>query len=138
MVDYKQILRLRAEGVSQRGIADALGCSRNTIAAVFAAANAAGIGFGVADYEQPGTFGQGGDVLGQLVSCFYPVSGWLGVAPLPGGGFGSSVDEDDCLEDGGDAIGDVDEFRSVGEVAFEDDGVEIHDVFPFFVLALAG
>lgn len=50
MVDYKQILRLRAEGVSQRGIADALGCSRNTIAAVFAAANAAGIGFGqVAD-----------------------------------------------------------------------------------------
>ena len=50
MVDYKQILRLRAEGVSQRGIADALGCSRNTIAAVFAAANGAGIGFGqVAD-----------------------------------------------------------------------------------------
>ena len=36
MVDYKQILRLRAEGVSQRGIADALGCSRNTVAAVFA------------------------------------------------------------------------------------------------------
>lgn len=50
MVDYKQILRLRAEGVSQRGIADAPGCSRNTIAAVFAAANGAGIGFGqVAD-----------------------------------------------------------------------------------------
>lgn len=50
MVDYKQILRLRAEGVSQRGIADVLGCSRNTVAAVFAAANAAGIGFGeVAD-----------------------------------------------------------------------------------------
>lgn len=46
MVDYKQILRLRAEGVSQRGIADALGCSRNTVAAVFAAANAAGVGFG--------------------------------------------------------------------------------------------
>lgn len=46
MVDYKQILRLRAEGVSQRGIADVLGCSRNTVAAVFAAANAAGIGFG--------------------------------------------------------------------------------------------
>lgn len=45
MVDYKQILRLRAEGVSQRGIADVLGCSRNTVAAVFAAANAAGIGF---------------------------------------------------------------------------------------------
>lgn len=50
MVDYKQILRLRAEGVSQRGIADAVDCSRNTVAAVFAAANAAGIGFGqVAD-----------------------------------------------------------------------------------------
>jgi transposase len=46
MVDYKQILRLRAEGVSQRGIADVLGCSRNTVAAVFAAANAAGVGFG--------------------------------------------------------------------------------------------
>lgn len=45
MVDYKQVLRLRAEGVSQRGIADVLGCSRNTVAAVFAAANAAGIGF---------------------------------------------------------------------------------------------
>jgi hypothetical protein len=44
MVDYKQILRLRAEGVSQRGIADVLGCSRNTVAAVFAAATAAGIG----------------------------------------------------------------------------------------------
>ena len=50
MVDYKQILRLRAEGVSQRGIADVLGCSRNTVAAVFAAANTAGVGFGeVAD-----------------------------------------------------------------------------------------
>jgi transposase len=50
MVDYKQILRLRAEGVSQRGIADVLGCSRNTVAAVFAAASAAGLGFGqVAD-----------------------------------------------------------------------------------------
>jgi len=46
MVDYKQILRLRAEGVSQRGIADVLGCSRNTVAAVFAAATAAGVGFG--------------------------------------------------------------------------------------------
>ncbi len=50
MVDYKQILRLRAEGVSQRGIADVLGCSRNTVASVFAAATAAGVGFGeVAD-----------------------------------------------------------------------------------------
>jgi transposase len=50
MVDYKQVLRLRAEGVSQRGIADVLGCSRNTVAAVFAAANTARVGFGeVAD-----------------------------------------------------------------------------------------
>jgi transposase len=50
MVDYKQILRLRAEGVSQRGIADVLGCSRNTVAAVFAAASSVGVGFGeVAD-----------------------------------------------------------------------------------------
>ncbi|MBS4727450.1 helix-turn-helix domain-containing protein [Mycobacterium sp. SM1] len=46
MVDYKQILRLCAEGVSQRGIADVLGCSRNTVAAVFSAASAAGVGFG--------------------------------------------------------------------------------------------
>ena len=45
MADYKQILRLRAEGVSQRGIAEALGCSRNTVAAVFTAANSAGVGF---------------------------------------------------------------------------------------------
>jgi transposase len=45
MVDYKQILRLRAEDVSQRGIADVLGCSRNTVAAVVTAANAAGVGF---------------------------------------------------------------------------------------------
>jgi hypothetical protein len=32
--------------VSQRGIADVLGCSRNTVASVFAAATAAGVGFG--------------------------------------------------------------------------------------------
>ena len=50
MVDYKRILRLRAEGVSQRGIAEALGCSRNTVAAVFASATTAGLGYGqVAD-----------------------------------------------------------------------------------------
>ena len=50
MVDYKRILQLRAEGVSQRGIADALGCSRNTVAGVFTAADSAGVGFGqVAD-----------------------------------------------------------------------------------------
>ena len=45
MVDYKRILRLRAEGVSQRGIADVMGCSRNTVSAVFTAADTAGIGF---------------------------------------------------------------------------------------------
>ncbi len=50
MVDYKQVLRLRAEGVSQRGIADVLGCSRNTVATVFASANTLGVGYGqVAD-----------------------------------------------------------------------------------------
>lgn len=50
MVDYKQILRLHAEGVSQRGIADVLSCSRNTVASVLTAAAAAGIRFeGVAD-----------------------------------------------------------------------------------------
>ena len=43
MVDYKQILRLRAEGVSQRGIADVLGCSRNTVAAAFQAARTKGV-----------------------------------------------------------------------------------------------
>ncbi len=46
MVDYKRILQLRAEGVSQRGIAEVLGCSRNTVASVFTAATAAGVGFG--------------------------------------------------------------------------------------------
>lgn len=45
MVDYKRILELRKEDVSQRGIADALKCSRNTIASVFAAATASDIGF---------------------------------------------------------------------------------------------
>lgn len=45
MADYKQILRLHAEGVSQRGIAEVLSCSRNTVASVLTAAAAAGIGF---------------------------------------------------------------------------------------------
>ena len=43
MVDYKKILLLYAGGVSQRGIADVLGCSRNTVAAVVAAADAKSI-----------------------------------------------------------------------------------------------
>ncbi|MDR0284829.1 MAG: IS21 family transposase, partial [Propionibacteriaceae bacterium] len=45
MVDYGRIVRLAGEGVSQRGIADVLGCSRNTVAGVFAAVRAAGIGW---------------------------------------------------------------------------------------------
>jgi len=45
MVDYKRILRLRAEGISQRGIAEALGCSRNTVATVFTLADVAGVGW---------------------------------------------------------------------------------------------
>ncbi|MDR2253375.1 MAG: IS21 family transposase [Bifidobacteriaceae bacterium] len=45
MVDYKRILQLRAEGVSQRGIADVLGCSRNTVAAAFLAARTRGVGW---------------------------------------------------------------------------------------------
>jgi transposase len=42
-VDYKRILQLRAEGVSMRGIADVVGCARNTVAAVGAAADLEGI-----------------------------------------------------------------------------------------------
>jgi transposase len=42
-VDYKRILQLKAEDVSQRGIADVLGCSRNTVASALAAAEAAGL-----------------------------------------------------------------------------------------------
>ena len=42
-----EVLRLRAEGVSQRGISDVLRCSRNTVAAVVTAAAVAGI-----DYAQ--------------------------------------------------------------------------------------
>jgi orotate phosphoribosyltransferase-like protein len=38
--DYKQILRLRSEGVSGRAIADVLGYSRNTVQAVLGAADA--------------------------------------------------------------------------------------------------
>lgn len=45
MVDYKRILALMREDVSQRGIADALPCSRNTVASVLAAATALGVGF---------------------------------------------------------------------------------------------
>lgn len=42
-VDYKKILQLDAAGVSGRGIADVLSCSRNTVAVVVSAATARGI-----------------------------------------------------------------------------------------------
>jgi len=45
VVDYKRILRLRAEGISQRGIAEALGHSRKTVASVFTLADGAGVGW---------------------------------------------------------------------------------------------
>jgi transposase len=45
MVDYKRILKLKAEDTSQRGIAAALRCSRNTVAAVLAAAANEGLGY---------------------------------------------------------------------------------------------
>jgi len=45
LVDYKRILQLAAAGVSGRGIAEALGCSRNTVATVLGAAKAAGVTF---------------------------------------------------------------------------------------------
>lgn len=52
MVDYKRVLQLAAAGVSQRGIADALSCSRNTVATVLAAAKTAGIAYdAVADLD---------------------------------------------------------------------------------------
>jgi transposase len=52
MVDYKRILQLRAEDVSQRGIAEALRCSRNTVASVIAAADGQCLGYGaVADLD---------------------------------------------------------------------------------------
>ena len=43
VVDYKKILQLDAAGVSQRGIADVLACSRNTVSAVLSTAAAKGV-----------------------------------------------------------------------------------------------
>jgi transposase len=43
MVDYKRIVQLDAVGVSGRGIAEVLECSRNTVAAVLGAARARGV-----------------------------------------------------------------------------------------------
>ena len=54
MVDYKRILQLSGDGVSQRGIAEVLGFSRHTVAAAFVAAvfvAAAGQGVVFADVE---------------------------------------------------------------------------------------
>jgi len=45
MVDYKRILQLRMEDVSQRAIAEALRCSRNTVASVLMAATEQGLGY---------------------------------------------------------------------------------------------
>lgn len=42
-VDYKKILQLDAAGVSQRGIADVLSCSRNTVAVVVSTAKTMGV-----------------------------------------------------------------------------------------------
>ena len=42
-VDYKKVLQLDAAGVSQRGIADVVSCSRNTVAVVLAAATSRGV-----------------------------------------------------------------------------------------------
>ena len=45
MIDYKRILQLKAEDTSQRGIACAAQCSRNTVASVLYAANEQGLGY---------------------------------------------------------------------------------------------
>ncbi|MCL1801784.1 MAG: IS21 family transposase [Promicromonosporaceae bacterium] len=45
MVDYKKILQLDNAGVSGRGIAEALGCSRNTVAVVLGSARSRGVTF---------------------------------------------------------------------------------------------
>jgi transposase len=45
-VDYKKILQLEAAGVSQRGIADVLSCSRNTVAVVVSTARTRGVVYG--------------------------------------------------------------------------------------------
>jgi len=45
MVDDERILQLRAAGVSQRGIADALGCLRNAVQLVLEVARLRGVEF---------------------------------------------------------------------------------------------
>lgn len=43
MTQYRQILRLHSQGISQRSIAQSCGCSRNTVAAVLQRASAANL-----------------------------------------------------------------------------------------------
>jgi len=43
VVDYKKILQLDAAGVTGRGIADVLSCSRNTVASVLRTAEVRGV-----------------------------------------------------------------------------------------------
>lgn len=43
MVKYREILRLHAQGLSQRGIASSCSCSRNTISEVLKRAHSKGI-----------------------------------------------------------------------------------------------
>jgi len=45
VVDFKKILRLRAQGISQRGIVEALGHSRKTVASVFMLDDGVGVGW---------------------------------------------------------------------------------------------
>ena len=43
MTQYRQILRLHSQGISQRSIAQSCGCSRNTVASVLQRASAANL-----------------------------------------------------------------------------------------------
>lgn len=43
MVRYREILRLTAKGLSQRTVADSVGCARSTVSVVLARCSAAGV-----------------------------------------------------------------------------------------------
>ncbi|KAF0194481.1 MAG: integrase catalytic subunit [Bacillota bacterium] len=49
MTDYREILRLSSQGISQRGIAASCDCSRNTIAKVLKKAQEVGVGWPIKD-----------------------------------------------------------------------------------------